>query len=89
MELRVCIFEGDGAAPDAVEPMARLLDRIDVGVKVVNPPVKQRRAAVAAGIPPSELQAVIDTTEAVVFGATAGGHAGVFGLSATTVEGSG
>jgi len=78
MAPRVCVFGGDGAAPEAVEPTVRLLERIDVDIEITSPSVEQHETALAAGTLPPELRKAIDTAEAVLFGATDGGHAGVF-----------
>jgi isocitrate/isopropylmalate dehydrogenase len=69
---RVVVIEGEDAAPEAMRPTVGLLERLNLAIDWVRPPVG-RAALEATGSPfPPEARAAIDASDATLFGATSG-----------------
>lgn len=74
MATTICVFEGDGAAPEAVRPTVALLRELDLPLDLVQPPVgvnadrTERRHLLAAA------RDEIENADAVLFGASGGPH---------------
>lgn len=72
MTAQVCVFEGQDAAPEAMEPTVDLLRQLDLDIELVFPPVEDHLDALATGAVPRELTEQIDAADAVLFGAARG-----------------
>jgi isocitrate/isopropylmalate dehydrogenase len=69
---RVVVIEGEDAAPEAVRPSIELIDRLGVDIEWLHPPVGQRGVDECGSAFPDEARAVIDASDATLFGATSG-----------------
>jgi isocitrate/isopropylmalate dehydrogenase len=69
---RVVVIEGEDAAPEAVRPSVELIDRLDVDIEWIHPPVGQKGIDTAGSPFPAEARTAIDTSDATLFGATSG-----------------
>ncbi len=76
MPKRVCVIEGDDAAPEAVRPAVELLEAMELGIELLRPLTGE--AAIRAGGTgfPDEARQAIDRADATLFGATSGKTAG-------------
>jgi isocitrate/isopropylmalate dehydrogenase len=69
---RVAVIEGEDASPEAVKPTIKLLDRMDLGIEWVYPPVGEKGEAEHNSIFPDEAKEAIDASDTTLFGATSG-----------------
>ena len=68
----VAVIEGDDAAPEAVQPVVALLDRMDLGLAWRYPVVGERaEAETGSALPPAARQ-IIDEADTTLFGSTSG-----------------
>ncbi len=72
MTKRVVIIEGEDASPEAVRPTVDLVDRLQVEIEWVRPPVGETALARGLAAFPDEARAAIDESDATLFGATSG-----------------
>ncbi|MDE0441145.1 MAG: isocitrate/isopropylmalate family dehydrogenase, partial [Gammaproteobacteria bacterium] len=68
MNKTIAVIEGDDAAPEAVRPVVRLLDSLQLGLTWVYPEVGDA----AASTFPDSARAVIDAADTTLFGSTSG-----------------
>jgi len=72
MSKKVVVIEGEDAAPEAVRPTVELLEKMDLGIEWIYPPVGDEGIA-RHGTPfPDEARIAIDGSDAALFGATSG-----------------
>jgi isocitrate/isopropylmalate dehydrogenase len=69
---RVVVIEGEDAAPEAVRPSVALIDRLDVEIDWIHPPVGKPGIELANSPFPAEAREAIDASDATLFGATSG-----------------
>ena len=75
MTTRICVFEGDDAAPEAIRPTVELLERLnedptlDLDAELEIPSVADHVDALDAGTVPESLARTIDDADTVLFGA--------------------
>jgi anaerobic selenocysteine-containing dehydrogenase len=72
MAKRVCVIEGDDAAPEVVRPTVQLLEGMELDLELLRPLTGE--AAIqryGSGFPP-EAREAIDRSDATLFGATSG-----------------
>ena len=70
----VCIFEGDGASPEAVSPTVDVLDRLDCDVAFRHPAVDGHEDELRAWEVPDEIVDAIEGADTVLFGAASDVH---------------
>lgn len=75
----ICVFGGDDAAPEAVNPTVELLGSLGLDVEFVRPPVDEHAEALDSGRLPAEIRAGIDEADTVLFGAASGRHVPIIG----------
>ncbi|MFC7157011.1 isocitrate/isopropylmalate family dehydrogenase [Halomarina halobia] len=75
MTTRICVFEGDDAAPEAVTATCGLLTSLDVDLEFTTPHVGGHADALRAGTLPEELRSAIESADTVLFGAGSDLHA--------------
>ena len=63
---------GEDAAPEAFEPAVALVDRLDLDLEWVWPPVGEAGLAAHGKLFPDEARAAIDAADATLFGSTSG-----------------
>jgi isocitrate/isopropylmalate dehydrogenase len=72
MAKRIVVIEGEDAAPEAIRPTRRLIDRLHLDIEWLRPPVGEE-GLVRCGSPfPEEARRAIDDSDATLFGATSG-----------------
>ena len=69
---RVAVIEGEDAAPEAMRPTLALLDRLDLDIEWIHPPVGQAGLDAHGSLFPDEARRNIDEADATFFGATSG-----------------
>jgi isocitrate/isopropylmalate dehydrogenase len=69
---RVAVIEGEDAAPEAVRPTLALLERLDLPIDWLHPPVGEPARRSHGTTFPDEARRAIDTADATLFGATSG-----------------
>ncbi|SEH17824.1 3-isopropylmalate dehydrogenase [Natronorubrum sediminis] len=74
MTTSVCVFEGDGAAPEAVAPTVELLESLVPEIRFETPSVEQFANVLDRGDIPDPLRERIDDADAVFFGAASDRH---------------
>lgn len=79
MTHEVCVFEGDDAAPEAVNPTVDLLASLGLDVEFVRPPVAEHADALDGGTLPEDVRESIDRADTVLFGAASRRHVPVIG----------
>ena len=70
----VCVFDGDGAAPEAVRPTVDLLESIAPSMTFERPSIDRFVAELDDGTVPDPLRDRIDDADAVLFGAASDTH---------------
>lgn len=66
--IRICVFEGEDAAPEAVRPTVDLLEGLEPDLEFVHPTVEAHAEELASGRLPDELREEIETADTVLFG---------------------
>lgn len=74
MAATVCVFDGDGAAPEAVRPTVDLLETIAPSVRFETPAIDRFADDLERGTVPERLRDRIDDADAVLFGAASDVH---------------
>lgn len=69
---RVAVIEGEDASPEAVVPTVELIERMNLGIEWIYPPVGEKGEALHGNIFPEEAKAAIDAADTTFFGATSG-----------------
>lgn len=69
---RVCVIEGEDASPEAVRPVVEMIDKMNLGIEWVYPPVGDRGIEQYDSIFPDAAKQVIDASDTTLFGATSG-----------------
>lgn len=69
---RVAVIEGEDASPEAVRPTVELIDKMNLGIEWVFPPVGEKGEALHNSVFPEEAKATIDASDTTLFGATSG-----------------
>ncbi|MBW2060979.1 MAG: isocitrate/isopropylmalate dehydrogenase family protein, partial [Deltaproteobacteria bacterium] len=69
---RVVVIEGEDASPEAVRPTVALIDKLNLGIEWVRPPVGDEGMARHGSVFPEEARRAIDESDATLFGATSG-----------------
>ena len=69
---RVCVFDGDDAAPEAVRPTVDLLEELVPEVEFHRPPVGEHAEQLGAGRLPDPLREAIEGSDTVLFGSASG-----------------
>ncbi|MFO7965416.1 MAG: isocitrate/isopropylmalate family dehydrogenase [Desulfobacterales bacterium] len=69
---RVCVIEGEDASPEAVRPVVRLIEAMDLGIKWVYPPVGEKGLQQYDSIFPDAARDAIDDSNTTLFGAASG-----------------
>lgn len=80
MVTQVCVFRGDDAAPEAVDPVVELLEECTNGLEFVIAPVGEYASALDNGELPDPLRELIEDSETVLFGAASSRHTPVIGF---------
>ena len=69
---RVVLIPGEDAAPEAFEPTVELVDRLDLDLEWLRPPVGLAARASHGELFPDEARRAIDAADTTLFGATSG-----------------
>jgi isocitrate/isopropylmalate dehydrogenase len=69
---RVVVIEGEDAAPEAVRPTVELIQRFDLPIEWIQPPVGEEAFTRHGSLFPPEAREAIDRSDATLFGATSG-----------------
>lgn len=69
---KVAVIEGEDAAPEAVRPTVELLDRMNLGIEWVYPPVGEKGEQMYQNTFPGAAREIIDASDTTLFGATSG-----------------
>jgi isocitrate/isopropylmalate dehydrogenase len=69
---RVVCIPGEDAAPEAFEPTVELVTRMKLGIEWLRPPVGEPAMRTHGSTFPAEARAMIDASDATLFGATSG-----------------
>ena len=78
MTAQICVFAGDGAAPEAMDQTVSLLSDLGLPLDIVQPSTREHVDALDQRILPDALREAIDAADTVLFGATSGRHGSVF-----------
>lgn len=68
----IAVIEGDDAAPEAMQPVVRLLDSMNIGLEWVYPEVGEAAEAKTGSPFPDEARALIDNADTTFFGSSSG-----------------
>jgi isocitrate/isopropylmalate dehydrogenase len=69
---QVVIIEGEDASPEAVRPTVTLIDKLNLGIEWVYPPVGDRGLELHNSTFPEEARRAIDESDTTLFGSTSG-----------------
>lgn len=69
MTIRICVFEGDDAAPESIAATREVLSSLDVDLSFTTPPVEAYADSLQSGTVPDDLRLVIESADTVLFGA--------------------
>lgn len=69
---RVVVIEGEDASPEAVRPTIALIDRLELGIDWIYPPVGVKGEELHGDTFPDEARRAIDESDTTLFGATSG-----------------
>jgi isocitrate/isopropylmalate dehydrogenase len=69
---RVVVIEGDDAAPEAVRPTLELLDRLNLNIEWLTPPIGDQAKERYGSTFPDQARRAIDESDATFFGAASG-----------------
>jgi len=69
---RVAVIEGEDASPEAVAPTVELIDRMNLNIEWVYPPVGEKGKTLHGNIFPEQAKKAIDDSDTTLFGATSG-----------------
>lgn len=69
---RVCVIEGEDAAPEAMRPSVALLQSLELPIEWVYPPVGLPARESHGSLFPDEAREAIDSSDATLFGSTSG-----------------
>lgn len=75
---RICVFEGDDAAPEVVRPTVDLLEGL-TDAEFYTPPVEEYAAQLDAGSMPEPLVDAIEAADTVLFGSASDRHTPIIG----------
>lgn len=73
MGIQVCVFEGDGAAPEAVSPVIQALNDLS-DIEFVHPPIEEFTDQLHNRIVPTQIEEEIQQADTVFFGAASSTH---------------
>lgn len=74
MTNRICVFEGDDAAPEAIRPTIDLLEALDADLTFETPPIDDYESDLDDGTVPDELGSAIEAADSVLFGSASDRH---------------
>lgn len=77
MVTRICVFEGDDAAPEAVKATCNLLSLLDVDLEFTMPPVAEHADVLRNGTVPIAIRKPIEAADTVLFGAGSDVHTAI------------
>jgi isocitrate/isopropylmalate dehydrogenase len=69
---RVCVIEGEDASPEAVQPVVEMIDKMNLGIEWIYPPVGDKGLLQYDSIFPDAARDMIDDADTTLFGATSG-----------------
>ena len=69
---RIVVIEGEDAAPEAVRPALGLIDRLELDIEWIHPPVGEEGIRLNGSAFPDACREAIDNSDATLFGATNG-----------------
>jgi len=69
---RVVVIEGEDASPEAVRPTVALLDKMNLGIEWIRPPIGEAGISLHGNAFPEEARRAIDESDSTLFGATSG-----------------
>jgi isocitrate/isopropylmalate dehydrogenase len=69
---RVVVIEGEDASPEAVRPTVALMEKMNLGIEWVYPPVGDKGLERHGSLFPDEARRAIDESDTTLFGATSG-----------------
>ena len=68
----IAVIEGDDAAPEAVRPTIKLLEKLNIGLEFVRPVVGEAAERETGSAFPEAAKAIIDSADTTFFGSTSG-----------------
>ncbi len=69
---RVVVIEGEDASPEAVRPTVALIDKLNLGIEWVYPPVGDAGLELHNSVFPEEAHRAIDESDTTFFGSSSG-----------------